>query len=139
MRRLREETQEGARRGEGRKTAPEGQGRAEGFEESRKSGEGRGKAQAKAEAAAERQVERRRAQRQASQWPWWKVHQGDISDIGDFREAQGEAGAGKQRFGLRRGRQRRRKGAVRPTGGPSPFRRPEWGQGRPRGEFVSCL
>src|ERR1700737_4241704 len=86
MRRLREETQEEARRGEGRKTAPESQGGEESSEESQKTGgEGRGKAGAK----AERQVERRKGERQTPERARRKIYgeQNDCREIRNFRQA----------------------------------------------------
>src|SRR5260370_18870483 len=102
MRRVQKEAKEEARRGEGGKTAPEGESREEGLEESRKAGRGRGKTGAKAEAQAERQDERRKAERQAPERARRKIRRGQNKwhDIGDFRQAQGQAGSGRQRFGL---------------------------------------
>src|SRR5260370_24750660 len=99
MRCLREETQEAARRGEGRTAAPESQGGAEGFEESGKAG---GKGQ-EAEGRAERQGERHQAKWQAFQWPRRKIHQdqSDCREIRDFRQARGQAGWGSQRVDLK--------------------------------------
>src|ERR1035437_4369953 len=96
MRRLRKEAQEEARRGEGRKTAPESQSREEGFEKSRETGgEGQGKARSKAEANVEAKVEAK-AERQVGARQWQaperarrkiRGEQHDISGIRDFRQA----------------------------------------------------
>src|SRR5713101_7621714 len=98
MRRLREETQEKARRGEGRKAAAEGQGREEGAQESREAGgEGQGAARAEFEAKAERQVEWRASERVRREI---RRGQNDCREIRDIRQARGQARSGNRRFGL---------------------------------------
>src|SRR5450432_1888764 len=102
MRRLREEAQEKARRGEGRKAAAEGQGREKGAQKSREAGgEGQGKAGAKAGAEAEAKAQRQ-GQRQAHERARRKIRRGrnDCRKIRDFCESRGRAASGNRRFGL---------------------------------------
>src|SRR3981081_1769889 len=100
MRGLREKTQEEARRGAGRTGPPEGQGGEEGLEAGRTAGGG----QSKDRAEVERQIQRREAERQAPERAWSKIRRGQnaVSEVRDFRQAQGQAGSGKPGIGLTR-------------------------------------
>src|SRR5712664_116126 len=107
MRGLRKEAQEEARRGEGRKAAPESQGGEEGLEESRKAGgKGQGRAgaktEAKAQASGEAKAERRQGKRQAPERARRKSCRGPVDrcTTRDFRRACEHPGSGSQRFGL---------------------------------------
>src|SRR6202035_2730524 len=86
MRRLREKAQEAARRGAGGKTAPEGEGGAEGFQESREAG-GEGREE------AERQDERRGGERQPVERPRREIpgEPNDFGEIRNFRESPRQA------------------------------------------------